>query len=553
MAPIIAILLDEPLLLLFVVAAFGYVLGRVSIFGFRLGVAAVLFVGLGVGALDEALQLPEIVHLLGLVLFVYTIGLSSGEHFFASLGRKGLRDNTLVLGMLLLAAALAAVLALVLGLSTPLTAGVYCGSLTNTPALAAVMQTIRQEAARGGADPTAAVAVPVIGYSLAYPVGVLGMIAVMAIARRLGRIDDAAEAARAAAQGMGGVVAGRLTNRVVRVLNPLAVGLSTAELAEHSGITIVFGRLRRGEHTMLVAGETRLEREDLISVIGTPDQVERMTAFLGESCTVPAQLSGEDLDHRSLFVSSPDVAGLSLAELDLPRRFGAIITRLRRGDITIVPRGDTVLEPGDRVRIVTRSDRVEAVARFLGDSYREVSEIDVLSLGLGIALGLLLGMVPLTLPGGIRLTLGLAGGPLVVSLVLGALRRTGPVLWTIPYGANLTLRQFGLILFLAGVGTRSGYSFASTLAGGEALPPLLAALAITVLTGAATLWIGYALLKIPMGQLMGMLAALQTQPALLAYSLEQTRNNLPNIGYATVYPLAMIAKIVIAQILLTLP
>ena len=253
-----------------------------------------------------------------------------------------------------------------------------------------------------------------------------------------------------------------------------------------------------------------------------------------------------------MFVSNPRVAGLRLRELQLPQRFGAIVTRVRRGDVDLLPNAEMTLELGDRVRVLTRRTNMAEVARFFGDSYRALSEIDISSFSFGLALGILLGLVPIPLPGGITIKLGLAGGTLIVALVLGALSRTGPVVWSLPYSANLMLRQIGLILFLAGVGTRSGYDFFRTLAEGGGFAMLAAAALIVSATGLVTLWVGHRLLKIPMGVLVGMLAAVQTQPATLGFALEQTGNELPNVGYATVYPAAMVAKIVIAQLLLTL-
>jgi putative transport protein len=204
------------------------------------------------------------------------------------------------------------------------------------------------------------------------------------------------------------------------------------------------------------------------------------------------------------------------------------------------------------VRVLTRRDRLDAVGAFFGDSYRALSEIDILTFSLGLGVGLALGLLPIPLPGGVTLKLGLAGGPLIVALILGAWERTGPMVWSLPYSANLTLRQVGLILFLAGVGTRSGYAFLSTFSQGGGIAVFLAGAVITCVTALVMLWVGHRLLKIPMGLLAGMLAGLQTQPALLAFSLEQADNDLPNIGYAMVYPVAIIAKIVIAQLLVAL-
>ncbi|MCA9962390.1 MAG: transporter, partial [Anaerolineales bacterium] len=212
----------------------------------------------------------------------------------------------------------------------------------------------------------------------------------------------------------------------------------------------------------------------------------------------------------------------------------------------------TMLELGDRVRVVSRRKDLSEVSHLFGDSYKALSELNLLSFGLGLTLGLLLGLVPIPLPGGVVFKLGFAGGPLIVALVLGAIGRTGPLVWNLPYSANLTLRQVGLILLLAGIGIRSGYTFFTTFAQSGGISIFLAGTIITCVTAFVTLWIGYKVLKIPYGMLIGMLSALQTQPAVLGFALEQSENELPNIGYALVFPIATIVKILFAQLLLTL-
>ena len=234
------------------------------------------------------------------------------------------------------------------------------------------------------------------------------------------------------------------------------------------------------------------------------------------------------------------------------QRFGAVITRVRRGDDDFLPDGDLVLELGDRVRVLTHHDNMKAVARYLGDSYRAVSEVDVLSFSLGLALGLLLGIVAIPLPGGITFKFGFAGGPLIVALILGTVGRTGRMVWSLPYSVNMTLRQIGMVMFLAGIGTRAGYSFLSTFTQGGGLLIFAAGCVITCTTSLLALWAGYRLLKIPMTLLIGIVAGLQTQTAVLGYALEQTGNDLPNIGFASVYPAATISKIIVVQVLLAM-
>ncbi|MCG3154721.1 MAG: Aspartate/alanine antiporter [bacterium] len=540
------ILLDQPLLLLFLVAAIGYPLGQIRIHGSSLGVAAVLFVGLAFGGLHPELKLPEIVYLLGLVIFVYTIGLSSGPGFFTSFRRSGLRNNLLVLGMLVLALLVTVLLHFALRLPPALTAGLFAGSLTNTPALAGVLDQVKRYAA--GPENQHLLTDPVIGYSLAYPMGVIGVILAIYLLQRFWKIDYAREAA---SQRELGAMGARLQNRTIRVTRPQFLGQTLRELKAQEGWQVVFGRMKREGRFSLAGEQTRFQADDLCSVVGTAEDLERVTAALGEASNERLDLDRSQLDYRRIFVSNPQVAGHRLRDLNLPQQYGAVVTRVRRGDLEFLPHGDTVLELGDRIRVLTRRDHMEAVSAFFGDSYRALSEIDILTFSLGLALGLLVGLVPIPLPGGVVIKLGFAGGPLLVAMILATLRRTGPLVWNMPYSANLTLRQIGLILFLAGIGTRSGYAFFSMLTQGNSLAVFAAGAALTLVVAFLTLLIGHRLLKIPMSVLIGVLAGLQTQPAALGFALEQTRNDIPNLGYASVYPLAMIIKIILAQVLLT--
>lgn len=544
----IELLIESPLLLLVVVSALGYLLGHVSIKGSSLGVSAVLFAGLAVGALDPDLQLPEFTVYLGLVLFVYTIGLSSGPGFFASFRRKGLRDNAVVVGLLLLAAVLAVGAHYLLGLKNTVTAGLFAGSLTNTPTLASLFETIQATAPPGLVETM--LNEPVVGYSIAYPVGVIGMILALFFMQRRWKVDYDAEAQRLRDLA---ATSKNLANRTIRVNRTEATERTVSELVAQQGWDVRFGRVQHGDGDVFLArADTRLQPGDLVSVIGAPEVVEEVVDYLGEPSEERLELDRSVFDYRRIFVSNPKVAGQRLGDLNLWQQYGAIVTRVRRGDVEWVAHGDTVLELGDRVRVVARPEHMPAVTTFFGDSYRALSEINLLSFSLGLTIGLLVGMIPFPLPGGLTFRLGLAGGPLIAGLVLGKIGRTGPVVWHLPYSGNLLLRQFGLVLFFAGVGTRAGHAFLTTLtqSGGAAI--FVAGAAITCTTALLMLWIGYRILRIPMSLLAGMLAGLQTQPAVLSYALDQSRNDLPNIGYATVYPIATITKILLAQLLLAL-
>lgn len=543
----IEILLENPLLLLVLTAGIGYLIGRIKIGGSSLGVAAVLFVGLAFGALHPEMGLPEIIYLLGLVLFVYTIGLSSGPSFFASFRGTGLRDNLLVVAMIVVTAGLLVAAHYALGLSAPQTAGLFAGGLTNTPALAGILEYLQGNSP--AAEREAALAAPVIAYSLAYPVSVLAMILCIYLMQRVWRVDYAAEAQALQSSGAGGQ---QLHHRTIRVTHTEAAGRKVAELVHTEGWRVVFGRIRRGSDLALVSDESAFAVGDIVTVVGTNEELQRVTEALGEPSDEKIELDRSAIDYRRILVSNPRVAGQRLRNLNLPQQFGAIITRVRRGDIELLPHGDTTLQLGDRVRVVTRRENMRPVSAFLGDSYRAVSEIDILSFSLGIALGTLIGLIPVPLPGGVTIKLGLAGGPLVVALILGALGRTGPIVWNLPYSANLVLRQVGLICFLAGVGTRAGYAFRTTLAEGNGLILLGVSALVVTIVGLLTLWIGYQLLRMPMGLLIGVLAGIQTQPATLGFALEQTQNELPNLSYASTFPTAVIVKIILAQVLLIL-
>lgn len=533
------LLRDSSLLLLFVVAAVGYLIGRLKVRGFGLGVAAVLFTGLAAGALDPALKLPEFVQQFGLAVFVFTLGVASGPGFFAAFRRRGLRDNGLALGVLTLGALVAALAEHLLALRPGVAVGLFAGALTNTPALAGVLDLLHQQGASEGA-----LADPVVGYSVAYPMGVLGVLAAMLIARKLdsqgGRGPESSSAATT------------VVGRTVRVTRAEATTGLAQGFVEKAGVRVVFGRIRRAGKVSLATEDLRLELGDLITVIGGEKHVASATALLGEVSDEHLELDRTVFDFRRVFVSSRAVAGRSLEQIALPKRFGAIVTRVRRGDVELVPDRTTILELGDRVRVVCPREKMDEVSRYLGDSYAAVSEIDVVSFSLGIALGLLLGVVPIPTFFGPPFKLGLAGGPLVVGLILGRLERTGRMVWSLPYSASLTLRQLGLVLFLAGVGTRSGGAFIGTLRQGGGLTIFLVGTAVTCAVALTTVVVGRKLLKIPLGALSGLLAGIHTQPAALAFASERYPDGSPSVGYATVFPLATIVKIVAAQVLVVL-
>jgi len=548
MQSFINILAENPLVLLFTIIGLGYLIGNIKIFGLKLGVAAVLFVGISFGAIDKRLALPEYIYIIGLVLFVYAIGLQAGPGFFASFHKRGLRFSLIAGVILALGAIVAVILGKLLGLSGPSIAGLFCGALTNTPALAATVETIKNLAP--GLPPNLAdlyVRSPVVTYGLAYPFGVFGVILWFYVFTKLFKVNFVKEKSERLKE----FGSDTILSRTYRVTNPAVIGKPVEQVLTvlgHPGF--VLSRIKRGKEIKIVSPGTILEASDFIVAVGPVSAQEKASILFGEETKEQIEEKRDDTSYRRFFVSNKSVVGKTISELQLRREFDGNITRLQRGDVDFVPTDDTILEMGDRVLVVSPREQVERVARFFGDSVQAISETDYLSLSLGIVLGVFVGMIPLPLPHGMSFKLGFAGGPLLVGLILGRLERTGPVFWSIPLNANLVLRQIGLVFFLSAIGTKAGFGFGEIFkTGGWGL--ILAAAGVTTFVTVATIIAGYRFLKLPMAGVMGMMSGMQTQPACLAYANQQAQNDLPNLWYATVYPASMIAKILLAQIIVT--
>jgi putative transport protein len=283
--------------------------------------------------------------------------------------------------------------------------------------------------------------------------------------------------------------------------------------------------------------------------VGDAESVATVVADLGHPSTVPLTLDRSHLDFRRMAVSNRAVAGRSLGELDLPNRFSATATRVRRGDVDLLAGDDLVLALGDRVRVVASREQLAKVATYLGDSERGATDINPVGLFLGLGIGLLVGLISVPLPGGAHVGLGVAGGPLLVGLVVGRLQRTGPVLWSLPHSVSATLGQFGMLAFLAMAGSNAGAALADALSGDLGPRLLLVGLVVTACT-AGGLLLGSRLMRAFGPTLSGVLAGTQTQPAVLAYANDLTGADARvNLGYALVYPVAMITKVLLAPLL----
>lgn len=534
-------LAHTPLVVLFLTVGLGYLLSHVKVRGVGLGVATVLFVGLALGAWGgTAFELPEIISQLGLLLFVYAIGLEAGPAFFRILRRRGLGIAALAIGAVCVAALIVWGATRLLHLDPALAIGLFCGSLTNTPALAAVSEELRG---------TPGAMLPAVGYSIAYPLGVILPILLVELTVRMARVDVSREAR--SAERLAGHAVEPPSARDFHVANAGVVGVAIGQLPlAHMPLRI--SRVMRGDRLSVATAATVLALEDMVRVVGPRSALEEARTLIGpEVVNAPRPLSRRDeVDFRRMILSNPDLVGRPLSDLGL-EPFEATVTRLRRGDRDFVPTADTILERGDRLRIVARADQMDRVAKHIGDSFHGLTDMDFLSLSIGVVLGLLIGMIPLPLPGGMHLQFGMAGGPLLAALFLGWRGRTGPFLWNLPLAANLAMRQLGLVLFFAAVGLRAGGHFTHALA---TQGPQLMAVGAMVTFGAAgmLLWGSMALLKQDFVSATGHLAGGQTQPALLTFAGERSQSEAPNTAYAAIYPTAMIAKILVAQLLVCL-
>lgn len=575
MANVVEWFSNQPLLVLMIIMALGYFVGRIRIGSFSLGVAAVLFVGLIISAVmtnyGHPVQQLKILWVLGLALFVYTIGLDTGWAFFRALRTNGLGLNLLTIVMVVVGAGITVGLVALFKLEPITSAGMFTGAMTNTPALAAVVSALPglKDSAALQAQESMAVAqsLPTVGYALAYPLGVLASIAALAVLQKIFHVNHEEEAIKA---GLADIPI--FTRNVLVTKN---VPLLISDLNDKVGHHIIVSRMLTPdayeidesltdahgypEEVEVNAGKMRIasvrdtiQPGMIVCLTGTEEALDAAEEFLGEETAVDLAYYDTTSGLRRMFVSNPNVVGISLGKLGLQRRYGILITRIRRGDMDVVATDDSRLELGDRVRVITSRENLGKAARILGDSYKSLSEIDLLTFAVGVTLGLLVGNIPIPIPGGGVLELGSAGGPLIVGLILGALGRTGPIVWRIPYSSNLTIRQFGITLFLAGIGANAGADFLNAITNPSSLMVILGGAIITFILTVLITLIVYKGFKLPYGETMGVVAGIFTQPATLGYANDQTDNDLPNTGYSTVYPMAMVSKIIVAQLLIIL-
>jgi putative transport protein len=513
----------QPLMALFFTVAIGALLGELTLKGFSLGVGAVLFVALAVGAFAPGAAPPAILGTFGLSLFLYAVGLQCGKQFFQGLkSAAGLKANLAALTGVLLSGA--ATLLLLKGLRLPVgpALGLFAGSGTSTPALQAAIATLGQED-------------PAVGYSVAYPFGVAGPILLLSLGVRIlkPRLEPP--------PGTGP----ELTEIAVRRAEHFGKRLGELSVVLPADVRIV--ALRRDHRNRPASPELVLEEHDvLLATAPTRLALDQAVRCLGEEA--PGRLTHDrrDLDYLRVFASRSTVVGRTLRDLPLPGDRASIVVQVRRGDADLLPAPDLVVEAGDRVGVLAHRSDFPAMRKFFGDSIRGTAEFSYISIGLGMAVGFLLGAVRIPIPGIGRLTMGLSG-VLLLALVLGNFRRFAGLNFMMPASANLVLRNLGLMVFIAQVGLASGPKFVATVSqtGVQMLglgAVVLAALVLPILL------LGLFVFRMPYDEVAGIVAGACGNPAILAQANRLAPTEAPDLKYATIFPGATLLKILFVSI-----
>jgi putative transport protein len=533
-------------LVLAAIAVVGLALAAVKVRGVGLGVAGVLFAGILFGHYGSAID-PNILAFVrdfGLILFVFTLGWQLGPGFFASLRREGFRLNGLAALVVVLGVALTGSVAVLLRIDPLAAFGLFAGATTNTPALGAVQQSLKslpgmttEQAAR-----------PALAYAVGYPVGVLGTIATLLLVRGLFRIDAEREAALfKTAQHLG---IEPLERRNLVVENPALDGVAIAEVPGRRETSVVVSRIQRaGTATAGIATEdTRLGRGDIILVVGPRPALDRFQRTVGRPSEVDLRTIPSQVSDRRIVVTHKRVLGKTLEELGLGDLYGVAVTRVTRATLEMTAVPDLRLQFGDMLVVVGDEEGLNKVAQLLGNSLTALNETNFIPIFIGIALGVLAGALPIYvagLPAPVRL--GLAGGPLVLAILLGRIGRLGPLVCYMPGSANVAFRQLGITLFLACVGLSAGENFFRTVLSDVGLVWLAGAVCITVLPLLVVGVVARGVFKLNFMTVCGLVSGSVTDPPALAFAHALSKSDAPSVAYATVYPLTMLLRILAAQ------
>lgn len=536
-------------LLVALVIAVGLYLSRIKIAGISLGVTWILFAGIVAGHFGMVLD-PTTSHFVkefGLILFIYSIGLQVGPGFFSSFRKGGITYNMLATAIVLLGAVTAYVIHLLTGESLFAMIGVLYGAVTNTPGLGAAQQTF-SDVHNGEQNSLFAQ-----GYAMAYPLGVVGIILCIVVLKKIFRIDLQKEQETYKAHSLN--YAAAVEGATLEVTNDGVDGKTMAELAKISGREIVVSRLMHSDShdIQLVEGLTRLHKGDRVFMVASPADIEAMTVILGRKVDMDEKQwdkqKGNELVSERLVVTNPKLNGRRLGDLKLRHTFDITITRVKRAGVDMVASPMLILQLGDRVTVVGEKKNVENVKSLIGDSVKRLDQPQLTSIFLGIALGVLLGSLPIFFPGmPVPVKLGMAGGPLIVSILIA---RFGPQLKLVTYttgSAKLLMREIGICLFLAAVGIGAGNGFVETVMNGGYMWVLYGFL-ITIIPLLIVGIIARVFCKLTYFTIAGLISGATTDPPALAYSNSICGTDQASVAYSTVYPLTMFLRVLCGQIM----
>jgi putative transport protein len=541
----------KAILALSIVAAVGLAFGSLGVRGIRLGAAGVLFAGIFFGQLgmhiDE--RILEFVRDFGLLLFVYTVGLQVGPGFFSSLKQRGLQLNALGAAVVLLGGLMVAGFRFLFHFSVPVTAGLFSGATTNTPSLAAAQAALQSlpGSSQASGDFLG------MAYAVAYPFGIVGIILTMLLVRRVFSIDVELEARNIE---LSATASERRPESVdLEVTNPNVDGLALRDLPFATEVGVVFSRLLRDGKVTVPEDDARIRVGDGLRLVGPKAKLLDFERTIGRKSLIDINSVTSELTTGHLLVTKREVLGKTLGELNFERAHGAVVTRITRADVEFSANDRVRLQFGDFLLVVGSKESVAKVGELVGNKPKILDHPHVLPVFVGILLGVILGGLPIALPGmPAPVRLGLAGGPLIVALVLSQLGRLGPLIWYLSPGANLILREIGIVLFLACVGLKSGSRFLEVLISGSGLYWMAAGAILTFVPLATVGLLARKAFKLDYPTICGVLAGSMTDPPALAFATSITKSDQPLVAYAAVYPLVMILRVFIVQILvLTLP
>lgn len=522
----------------------GVLLGRLRLGHLKLGIAGVLFAGLFVGHLGVTVE-ANILHFVkefGLILFVYSIGLDVGPRFMTSLRNNGLKINILAIAIVFLGFFIAIGVKYIFDVPSEVITGIMCGAVTNTPGLGAAQQVITEQMSNGGV----ASQLTGMGYAVAYPFGIMGIILVMVLIRMFFRIKITNESIDYKKELTG--INGKLEAINIEVTNINLIGKTVAFIRTTLDGTFVISRVLRNQEFLSPADDEIIQQGDILYGVSSKEHFVNLELAVGKvSCTTDLEISGE-LGMKHVQMTNKTIAGKTLKEIGISRHFPVSITRIFRGETEILPAEDNTLEFGDTIRIVGQRKELAEVAKVLGNSIEQLSHPNILPIFLGIFLGIIAGTIPFSLPGlPAPARLGLAGGPLLIALILGHKGRIGKFTFYMTRSSNLYIRELGIILFLACVGISSGKNFITTIINGGYMWMLYGAL----ITFLPVLIVGVAarLMKVNYLTICGFLAGSMTDPPALEFANSLSAGQAQSTAYATVYPLTMFLRVLLAQIL----